>query len=195
MKIGILGGTFDPPHNGHLSLALAAREHLGLDEVILLPANRNPNKRGKLTPSAQRLEMTKLLVEDHEGLAVSDMEITRGGLSYMVDTLTELTFAQPADYWVLMGADALKNLPAWKQPERLLKLARIGVALRPPLIESEVVGRLPSDVRARVDLIPMPPMDLSSTDLRGIISRNQPASLYLPAKVLKYIQEQRLYKI
>src|SRR5438045_2029390 len=117
MRIGILGGTFDPPHLGHLALANAAREHLKLDEVIFMPASRNPIKKGTQTPPKQRLEMVKRTVEGHPGLAYSDLEITRGGPSYAVDTLTELSFAKPAEYWFLVGADALKDLPTWKQPE------------------------------------------------------------------------------
>src|SRR4051794_25149699 len=103
MKIGILGGTFDPPHTGHLSVARAALEQLELDEVLFLPASRNPLKSRKVvTPAKHRLGMVEALVRNEEKMAVSDMELTRGGISYTVDTLGELHMVQPAEYWFLM---------------------------------------------------------------------------------------------
>src|SRR5687768_12512146 len=100
MRIGILGGTFDPPHSGHLTFAHAALETLDLDEVIFMPAHRNPQKKGRsVANSKQRLEMVRRLVGGHQKLSVSDLEITRGGPSYTVETLAELQHARPAEYW------------------------------------------------------------------------------------------------
>src|ERR1041384_5745403 len=102
MKIGILGGTFDPPHNGHLAFAEAAVQTLELDEVLFIPANRNPLKPEKRQASAKdRLEMVRLMVEGKPQMAVSDIEIRRGGPSYAVETLDELHFVSPAEYWFL----------------------------------------------------------------------------------------------
>jgi nicotinate-nucleotide adenylyltransferase len=193
MRIGILGGTFDPPHIGHLTLARTAKEELGLDEVIFMPVNRNPLKKGKSTPAKHRLEMVQRAIADEPGLAMSDIEITRGGLSYAVDTLTELTFAQPGDYWFLVGADALKGLPQWKQPERLLRLARFGVAVRPPIIEADVMARLPEEVKKRIDIVKMSALDVSSTDVRDLISAGKPVGSWVKPTVLQYIRENRLY--
>ncbi len=193
LKVGILGGTFDPPHAGHVALAKAAREHLGLDEVIFMPAARNPNKRGEQTHPKQRLEMVRRTVEGHEGLAYSDLEITRGGPSYAVDTLSELSFAQPGEYWFILGADALRDLPKWKQPERLIRLCRLAVALRTPLTESDVMGRLPNEYRQRVDLIPMKSVEASATTIRALVARNQVPTQWLAPEVIKYIREQKLY--
>src|ERR1700722_59500 len=108
MRIGVLGGTFDPPHLGHLALARAALRQLELDEVLFLPANRNPLKTGKGgTPAKHRLAMIDLMLKNEPTMAYSDMEITRGGPSYAVDTLNELHAVRPAEYWFLMGADSL----------------------------------------------------------------------------------------
>lgn len=195
MRIGVFGGSFDPPHSGHLALARAAREQLGLDEVILLPANQNPLKSSRSNASAKhRLAMVQRLVKGEPGLAVSDMEITRGGVSYTVDTIGELQMVQPADYWFLMGADALKGLPQWKNPARLLRLCRLGVAVRPPMTEGDVLARVPPDLRAKVDLIKMAPMDVSSTDIRTRLAKGQNASPWLAPEVLRYIGENGLYK-
>jgi nicotinate-nucleotide adenylyltransferase len=195
MRIGVIGGTFDPPHLGHLALAQTAREQLELDEVLFMPANRNPLKTRKVqTPSKQRLEMVQRMIADKEGLAVSDLEITRGGPSFTVDTITELKMANPADYWFLLGADAMKGLPDWKQPERLLKLCRLGVAVRPPTTESDVIMRLPADIRERVDIIKMKPIDVSATEVRDRVSKGQSVAHWVPPEVLQYIRENKLYR-
>lgn len=195
MKIGILGGTFDPPHVGHLALANAAIEHLGLDEVIFLPANRNPLKNRRITThSRHRIGMVEALIRDDARMALSDMEITRGGVSYTVDTLGELQMVQPAEYWFLMGADAVRGLSEWKNPQRLLRLCRLGVALRPPATESDVLLRAPEEFRSKIDMIPMEPMEVSSTEIRDRLRRHQNVNPWLPSNVLKYIHTHQLYK-
>lgn len=195
MRIGVFGGTFDPPHTGHLELARAALEHLQLDEVIFMPANRNPLKRRHDTaPPKHRLEMIRRLIEGEAQFGVSDQEITRGGPSYTVDTMSELQMAQPGEYWFLLGADSLKGLKDWKQPERLLRMCRLGVVMRPPQTEALVLGRLPDEVRAKVDLIPMKPMDISATELRERIAKGKPTAPWLAPAVLQYINANGLYR-
>lgn len=195
MRIGILGGTFDPPHTAHLALAEAAADQLQLDEVIFMPAYKNPIKSVKQgTPAKHRLEMTKLLVAKAPRMAVSDLEITRGGPSYTVDTLTELTFAQPAEYWFILGADAVRRLGEWKQPTRLLKLCRLAVALRPPMTEVDLMARLTSDVKEQSDIITLPPMDISSSELRERFQKRQPVTPWVTPEVLNYIREHKLYQ-
>lgn len=195
MKIGILGGTFDPPHAGHLALAHAALDQLGLEEIIFLPANRNPLKTNKAFASGKhRVGMVEALIRQDSRLAVSDMEITRGGTSYSVDTLGELHMVRPAEYWFLMGADALKGLGDWKNPQRLMRLCRLGVAIRPPMSEGDVIARIPEEYKDKVDLIRMSPMDVSSTDLRDRLKRNRSVSPSVPSDVLKYIHTHQLYK-
>lgn len=194
MKIGILGGTFDPPHAGHLALAKAAISELELDEILFLPANRNPLKANKSFASGKhRLGMVEALIREEPQMAVSDMELTRGGMSYTVDTIGELLMVRPADYWFLMGTDALKGLPEWRNPQRLLRICRIGVAMRPPMSEGDVRARLPEEFQGKVDMIHMPPMDISSSDLRDKLSRNINTNPLIPVDVLKYIRTHRLY--
>lgn len=195
MKIGIFGGTFDPPHQAHLKLAEAALRELGLDEVLFIPAHRNPHKtRGSVASARHRLEMVKLLIEENPQMAVSDLEVSRGGPSYAVETVRELQMARPADYWFLMGADAARDVATWKNAERLLQMCRLGIAIRPPMTEGGLLARLSEAVRGRVDLIRMPPMDLSASDLRNRLAAGQPVRPWIPSNVLDYIELHGLYK-
>jgi nicotinate-nucleotide adenylyltransferase len=195
MKIGILGGTFDPPHNGHMALAEAAKAALQLDEILWVPAYNNPLKNKRQgTPARHRLEMVKLATSDHPGMAVSDVEVIRRGQSYTVDTVSELQFVRPAEYWVIMGADALIDLTKWKQPERLLRMCRIAAVVRPPATVVEALLRMPPEFRERIDIIEMKPMDLSSTDIREKVGRGHAINLWVTKGVMKYIEENKLYK-
>lgn len=194
MRIGILGGTFDPPHIAHLALARAALEQLELDELIFMPAARNPLKHKPFTTAKQRMEMVTRLIEAESKMAVSNLEVSKGGRSYAVDTMEELQAAQPADYWFIVGADVLRDMDQWKQPQRLLKLCRLGVAVRPPQTETQVLAHLRSDIRERVDIIKMPPMEVASFDIRGRIFKGQPVAPTVPDRVLDYIRENNLYR-
>ncbi|HVT11504.1 MAG TPA: nicotinate-nucleotide adenylyltransferase [Fimbriimonadaceae bacterium] len=194
MRIGILGGTFDPPHIGHLELARAALDQLQLDEVMFLPAHRNPLKRDRSAPAKQRLEMVRRMVAGEAKMSVSDIEISRGGPSYMVETLMELQMVKPGDYWLLLGSDALKGFDRWKNPDKIIKLCRLGVVLRPPAIESETVGRLDPELQKRVDLIPMKQVDVSATEVRDRLAKGtQPVAPFLSPAVLQYIKQNHLY--
>jgi len=195
MKIGILGGTFDPPHMGHLALARAALATLDLDEVMFLPANRNPLKtRRDVTEPSQRLEMVRLAIAGEPAFSVSDMEITRGGPSYTVDTLSELQMIRQADFWFIIGADALKTIPDWKSPNRIAKLCRLAVAVRPPMTDHDVAARIPDLFDGRVDLVPIQPVDVSSTEIRERIRAGRPVTGMLDPKVEDYIRRHKLYK-
>ena len=195
MKIGIFGGTFDPPHKGHLAFAEAALAKLELDEVLFIPANRNPLKRDKRQASARdRLEMVRLMAEENSKFAVSDIEIARGGPSYTIETLEQLQYVQPAEYWFLVGADALKGFDTWKQPEKLLRLCRLGVAVRHPENLADILSMLDVDIREKVDEIPMHPVEISATDIRIRLAKKQSVAPWLVPAVLKYIQDHRLYE-
>ena len=194
MKIGVLGGTFDPPHNGHLALARAAIEELTLDEVLFVPTSRNPLRSGPRATSARhRLAMVQAMIADEPKMAACDIEVIRGGLSYAVETMTELTVAQPGDYWFLVGADAVCHFDEWKQPQRLLRLCRLGVVVRPPIDEPTLFRRVPTDFHDRIDMIPMSPLKLSATDVRDRISAGLPTGRYLPDSVYAYIKHHHLY--
>lgn len=195
MRIGILGGTFDPPHYGHLKLAEAAIEALDLDEVILLPANINPFKQQRRGTSAKdRLAMLQLLQKRHPKLALSDMEITRGGVSYTVDTLGELQMVHPGDYWFIMGADAMTQFMEWKNPQRILRLCRLAVTIRPPITKEELQLHLPEEFRDRIDVIEMKPTEESSTTIRDRIIRGLPVQNMTTPEIVTYIRNNKLYQ-
>jgi nicotinate-nucleotide adenylyltransferase len=195
VKRGVLGGTFDPPHRGHLELARAAIEAFDLDEVLFVPANKNPLKqRRRMIPAKHRLAMTTAMIMNEPKMAVCDIEILRGGPSYAVDTLTELTFAEPGEYWFIVGADAAMTLADWKQPERMLRLCRLAVAVRAPLRNEDFLARIPADLRDRVDIIPFAPTDVSSTEIRDALEVGRPPGTALPPVVYAYIKQNSLYK-
>ena len=195
MRIGIFGGTFDPPHNGHLALARACVNELALDELLFVPAAQNPLKRqGPRAGPTDRLAMLGLLVAGEDDMGVLDIELQKGGPSYAVDTLSDLQRVQPADYWFLLGADALKALAEWKNPAKLLKQCRLGVVLRPSQADADVITRFGQAYRDRVDLVRMPPVDVSSTELRNRLARGQTIAPYVPQAILAYIDEKELYR-
>jgi nicotinate-nucleotide adenylyltransferase len=194
MKIGILGGTFDPPHIGHLKIALTVQSALELDEVLLLPANQNPLKQRRSSASTEhRLAMVKTMISKYEGLSLSDMEITRGGMSYTVDTLGELSMIRQAEFWFIMGADGLGTIAEWKGVPRLAKMCRLAIVLRPPITEENALTMVPEVFRDRCDFVQMDPMDVSSTEIRDRIARRKPVTDLVTPEVLRYIQEKRLY--
>lgn len=195
MKIGFLGGTFDPPHVGHLALASAALEQLELDEVMFVPAGRNPFKaRSRTTPARIRFEMVELAIEGEPRFSVSDVEITRPGPSYTVDTLEELAMARPAEYWVLVGADVLTGFADWKLPRRVLQLARLGVANRPPSTRETAERVLPDWILERVDWIATDLPSISGTDIRSMIVRGRRIDRWVSPKVVAYIADHALYR-
>lgn len=193
MKIGILGGTFDPIHNGHLDLAEAAIESLELDEVVFIPAARNPLKKRGAASQKQRLEMVQIAIKDQPQYLVSDIELSRGGASYMVDTLMELQYVKPGDYWLLMGTDSLRTFSEWKNYLKILRLCRLGVAMRPPQTQTEVETYVDPEILSKVDWIKMEPSEVSSTGIRHRLEEGKVTSHWMPASVSSYIRENKLY--
>ena len=195
MRVGILGGTFDPPHYGHLKLAEAAIQALELDEVILLPANINPFKQKGRTASAKdRTAMTQLLQKRNDKLSFSDMEITRGGVSYTVDTLGELQMVHPGEYWFIVGADTISTFTEWKNPQRVLRLCRLAVAVRPPLNKEDLQLQIPEEFRDKIDIIEMTATDESSTTIRDRVIRDLPIQNMTTPEIVTYIRNNKLYK-
>jgi nicotinate-nucleotide adenylyltransferase len=195
MKIGILGGTFDPPHNGHVEMARAAKSFLGLDEVIWIPAFKNPLKGRRSSPAKERLAMTRLAAETEAGFTVSDVEISRGGPSYSVETLEELQMVRPGNsWWIIMGADTLTTFMDWRRPDRMAKLARIAAVSRSHIKAEAAKGRLPAEIARRVDPVPMAAMEVSSTQLRSEIALAHPVEHWIPPAVWEYIQRSGLYQ-
>src|SRR5262245_6787175 len=143
-RIGLFGGTFDPPHLGHLVLAECARDRLGLDEVRFIPAGQPPHKPGRrITGAARRVAMARLAVRGNRAFAVSTLETRRGGPSFTIETLREVAADSPrARLFLLMGADSLDDFATWREPEAILRLATLAVAKRP-------VGASPTPRRPR----------------------------------------------
>jgi nicotinate-nucleotide adenylyltransferase len=193
VKIGIMGGSFDPPHTGHLALARAAMAQLELDEILWIPAGRNPLKTRRTVPGKQRLEMVQLAIENEPNMAASDIEIGRSGPSYTYDTLFELQHVHPGQYWLILGADALKDFDKWKSPERILKMARLAVVVRPPHGRHELENKMTDELRAAIDWLEMPPVDVSSTEIRLRSEEKRPFAHLLPSKVYDYIKKHKLY--
>lgn len=186
MKLGLFGGSFDPVHNGHLRLAACCAEQAGLDEVWFLPAAVQPLKpHGPIASDADRVAMLRLAIEGQGGFRVSTLEIDRGGVSYTVDTLRQIQADRPdAELFFLMGADSLNDLPNWREPEEVCRLAT-------PLVVQRPGERIDSEVEhVRVE---MPPKDISSSTIRERIGNGEPIADLVPEAVAQYLQENGLY--
>ena len=200
MKVGVLGGTFDPPHLGHLILGQEAYEALGLAQVLFVPAGEPWRKAGReLSPREHRLAMVRLAVDTNAAFAVSTSEIDRHGPSYAADTLVELAaqFGPEAEFFMIMGADSLADFPHWHEPQRILKLARLAVAERPELAAAGFGEGLPDELaaamRERVVWLHMPPIAISASALRERVGRGVSIRYWVPAAVEEYIRQYRLY--
>ena len=196
MKIGILGGTLDPIHNGHIEIALAAMEALGLDRVALMPSGDPPHKT-RATNKADRLRMAQIAAEPHPGLYASDREIRRTGTTYTVDTLSALTVEhQEVEWTYILGADALNKLDTWREFPRIARLCSFAAVSRPGCDED--LARLRASAisacyRTRVDLLPVSGPALSSTAVRHRVAEGQDISDCVPAAVAEYIRKKGLY--
>jgi nicotinate-nucleotide adenylyltransferase len=184
MRTGILGGSFDPIHHGHLILARAAREELALDRVIFIPAHASPHKTGDFsTTGEERLAMVRLAIEDEDGFEVSDIELHRPPPSYTVETLRELRAAHPKDEFVLLiGADQATAFDTWREPGEICSLAQIAVLDRAGATAPDrwpVVRRL---------------VDISSTDIRARVAAGRSIRYLTPDSVCDYITAQGLYR-
>jgi nicotinate-nucleotide adenylyltransferase len=197
MRVGILGGTFNPPHLGHLVCAQEAHGQLGLDRVLLLPAGVPPHKEVVGDPGAEvRLELCRLAVAGDERLAVSDVEVKRAGPSYTVDTLRGMHQRAPEDELTfIVGGDMARSLPAWREPRTVLELARLGVAERAGAARREVEERLAAleGARARVDFFDMPRVDVSSSLVRERVAAGGSIRYLVPESVRSRIAELGLY--
>lgn len=184
MRIGILGGSFDPIHHGHLILARAAKEELDLDRVLFIPANKSPHKTDtKPATPGNRFEMVRLAIEGEEGFEASDIELRRPSPSYTVDTLRELRTLHPEDEFVLLiGADNAATFHTWREQEEIRRLARITVLDR---AGHAVAGDLPIVRRL---------IDISSTDIRARAADSRSIRYLTPDAVCDYIALHLLYR-
>ncbi len=198
-RIGLFGGTFDPPHLGHLVLAEWARVRLRLDRVVFVPAGTPPHKRGRrLTDAALRLAMTRLAVRGNPAFTVSDLEARRAGPSFTVDTLRHFHARQPgARFYLLMGADSLADFPIWHEPGEIIRLATLVVAARPgPAGPARGTGRplAPARARGRVVLLDNPLVGISSSALRGRARAGRSLRYLVPDAVAAYVARHGLYR-
>jgi nicotinate-nucleotide adenylyltransferase len=195
--IGILGGTFNPPHMGHLVMAQEALDQLDLDRVVFMPVAVPPHKEAREDPgAAARLELCRLAVAHDERFEVSTLEIERGGASFTVDTLRELHDVEPEhDLTFIVGGDMAQSLPAWREPEPILRLARLAVAEREGVRREDIARRLePLHDGDRVVFFDMPRIDVSSSTIRRRVAEGRPVRYLVPDAVAAAIAEHGLYR-
>jgi len=188
MRIGILGGTFDPIHKGHLRLATAARRKLRLDRIIFIPANIAPHKKNReLLPASERYRMARLAIKGKPYFGISDYEIKKGGISYSVDTLKAFRkkTGKKAKLFFLTGSDSLSQLKAWKDFDKIAQLAEFVVAARPGHSIKRING---------VHIIRVPTLDVSSTYIRERIKKGLSVKKFLTTGVYGYINKKGFYK-
>jgi nicotinate-nucleotide adenylyltransferase len=197
-RVGLLGGTFNPPHIGHLVCAEEALAALELDHVLLLPVHTPPHKEMQADPGPQvRLELCRLAVGDAPGIDVSTHEIDRGGRSYTADTLRALHDARPEDdLTFIAGADQAAGLPGWRDPAAVLELAALAVAERESTSSDDVLDELYGlpGVPERVSFFPMPRIDISSSLVRRRVAEGRPIRWLVPDAVERAIAERGLYR-
>lgn len=193
LRLGILGGSFDPPHLGHLALASAAREALGLDRVHVIPAAQAPLRDGAPSaPATERLLLLRLAFDDLDWAVVDDRELRRGGVSYSVDTARELAAENPGAelHWIL-GADQLSRLHLWREAPELCRLVRFAVLSR-----EGMAGEVDASLRdlARVTRLRVAEVPCSSTEVRRALAAGEPVGKALPPAVAAAIEARHLYR-
>jgi nicotinate-nucleotide adenylyltransferase len=197
-KIGILGGTFNPVHFGHLALAEAALRRFRLDEVWFIPCAKPPHKRvPKLASDRDRLAMLRAALRGRPRFRLLDLELRRGGVSYSVETLRTLRRRFPgARFYFIIGADMLPGLHAWRDIRSLLRLCRFVTMHRPGALHAARVIRLPAPLRARVKsgFFEGPALNISSSAVRSRAQRGLSIEHLVPAAVARYIKEKGLYR-
>ena len=201
MRLGILGGSFDPPHVGHLLIAGDAFELLELTRLVFVPASVQPLKAGQAGASPEhRFEMVKRMVAGDARFEVDRIEIDRAGLSYSVDTLESFAARYPdADRFFLVGADAFASFSAWREPERIVRLARLAILRRPGTGSengpAQAEGHM-NDTRVPPDAMVLSTrlIDVSSTEIRERVRSDRSIRGFVPESVEQYILAQRLYR-
>lgn len=198
MNIGVMGGTFDPVHLGHLTIAEDARKQLNLAEAIFIPAGRPYFKALAYISSAEhRVSMLNLAIADRPYFKVSLMEIERPGPSYTIDTVSKIKsqLSPNVEIFCIMGWDSLVTLSRWQEPERLISLCRIAAAPRPDFLEPDVslIEKDLPGISKRIVVLHNPLMDISATDIRERVRQGLPIENMVPTPVAKYIREKGLY--
>lgn len=198
MKIAILGGSFDPPHKGHICIASRLSKLCRLDRILLMPCRQHPFSKNLSAPD-QRLEMARLLQNDK--IKVSDLEIKRRTISYSIDTLRHLSGKHPKDkfYWII-GADQIKSFTKWKQWKEIINNYKLIIVPRTAAekAEEELKNIVKQAARPEniflIDKKTFPPIHISSTLIRKKIKEKKPISDFVPKEIEKYIMQNKLYK-
>jgi nicotinate-nucleotide adenylyltransferase len=198
-RIGVLGGTFDPPHNGHLVIAQAALTQLKLDRVLFAPTSQPPHKLGNhITSIEHRLEMVRLAIAPHPQFALSRIDYDRAGPTYTVDTMRLLReqLGNAVDLYFIMGMDSLANILTWRAPDRLIQLCRLAVFNRPGFSVNmdELEMKLPG-LRERIVILPARALDIAASELQRRVRAGESIANLVPDTVAGYIAEKRLYRL
>jgi nicotinate-nucleotide adenylyltransferase len=198
MKIGVLGGTFDPIHNGHLGIAASACRELGLEQVLFVPA-RDPwlKENRAIAPSRHRVEMAKLAISADARYNISYVDLEREGQSYTVDTLSDLRrdLGASADLYFILGMDAMEGLSGWREPGRIVGMCHLVVAKRPcvDMIDLKALEAGLPGVSEKIIVIDNELYDINSTDIRRRIADGRSISSLVPDAVARYIRDNGLY--
>ena len=194
-RIGVMGGTFDPIHVGHLAIAEEAREALAVDRIMFVPAGVPPHKAaGEVTPAVHRVAMVALAIADNPAFELSRIEVDRPGPSYTVDTVARL--ADTAEVTLILSAETLRQLPSWHQPERLFAVARVAVVPRegyPAPDPAWLAATFPGQ-QDRVSYLDGPRLGLSSTAIRARVAAGRSIRYVVPDAVAAYIADHHLYR-
>jgi nicotinate-nucleotide adenylyltransferase len=192
MRRGVLGGTFDPLHLGHLRAAENAREALSLDEVLFVPSGNPPHRELPLTSGLDRFAMVALATALHPAFLPSDLELSREGPSYTADTLAALKDRRPADaLFLIVGSDTFPEMPTWRDPARIFALCTVAVAERPGARDA---APLPADPRARAERLSGPGLAISATEIRRRVHEGRSVRYLVPDAVADYIAKRGLYR-
>ena len=198
-KIGIMGGTFDPIHYGHLFIAQTALDKFDLDKVLFIPTGKPPHKRKNIiTEPGKRIDMLRLALKNNPKFDISTIEITRGKTSYTIDTIKELQqyYNRMAKFYFIMGSDAFKYIETWKNYEELLKIVRFIVMTRQILKNGSLDKKIELLIRkydANIIKVEIPFLDISSTIIRKRVGEGSPIKYLLPEDVEEYIFKNKLY--
>ncbi|MBR5429071.1 MAG: nicotinate-nucleotide adenylyltransferase [Firmicutes bacterium] len=194
-RLGIMGGTFDPIHYGHLVTAEAARTHFRLDQVVFVPSGRPPHKKSGTSEANDRLVMTELAIVTNPGFDLSDTEIRREGYSYSIDTVREFisVYGPDTEIFFITGADAILEIATWKNADDLVRLCTFIAATRPGFDLAEL-EKLPAAWQERIRLFEIPALAISSTDIRRRVREGDSIKYLLPEPVEHYIRRRGLYR-
>jgi len=192
MRIGIFGGTFNPVHFGHLAAAAQVHEALGLEWIYFVPCMLPPHKSGEnLAPPEARLRMLALAIEGDERFKICDVEIRRGGVSYSIDTIAELKQEHPEDeLHFIIGADMFLEFESWRQPERIVELAKLVVVTRPGID----MAKAPKQFLEKAEVIEIHALNISSSMIRELVKEGKTISYLVPKPVEEYIIQNGLYR-